>query len=566
MKKLTNTSSTARQRQKAWALASIAGEPAVTRPSSVQPSYVASERNKTHSGILHQSRTLETPTADKSQERRGTRRSCRTSGTLAGNQVEVSGAAVAAPVTTVRQDGESGRKAQPRVFVLGKNQQPLMPCQPARARQLLHAGRAVIHRRLPLVIRLKDRTEGTTQPVAVKLDPGATTTGIAIVRLETNPQHQHLLTSFELAHRGTAIRDTLAQRAAFRRSRRNRKTRYRAPRFLNRGGDKRGWLPPSLRHRLETTHSWVARLSRFAPVTSLAMEIVRFDTQALQNPEIVGLEYQQGELAGYEVREYLLEKWGRKCAYCDASAVPLQVEHITARSRGGSDRISNLTLACERCNQAKGARDIREFLARDVARLDHIFSQSKHPLRASAAVNATRFALRAALLATGLPVVTSTGGRTKFNRSRFHLPKTHALDAACVGEVLTLAGTNLTPLSVRCTGRGSRQRTKLTAHGFPRSYLSQAKYHFGFRTGDLVIARVPSGKKAGVHRGRVAVRRSGSFNIQKIGLPTVQGISHKHCRQIQRADGYNYHQSTSNPQLPPHPSYPATGTVSAASL
>jgi 5-methylcytosine-specific restriction endonuclease McrA len=96
--------------------------------------------------------------------------------------------------------------------------------------------------------------------------------------------------------------------------------------------------------------------------------LVRFDTQALQTPDISGIEYCHGTLLGYEVREYLLEKWGRRCAYCDAEGVPLQIEHIRSKARGGSDRISNWTLACQCCNQDKAARSIEEFLAKDPVR------------------------------------------------------------------------------------------------------------------------------------------------------------------------------------------------------
>jgi hypothetical protein len=138
-----------------------------------------------------------------------------------------------------------------------------------------------------------------------------------------------------------------------------------------------------------------------------------------------------------------------------------------------------------------------------------------------------------------LPVETGTGGRTKWNRARFGLPKTHALDAACVGQLDAIAGTRITPLTIRAMGRGSHQRTRLTAHGFPRGYLSPAKSHFGFRTGDLVRAVVPTGTKRGTHAGRVAVRASGSFNVQtRHGV--VQGIAHRFCALVQRADGYAY--------------------------
>jgi len=131
-------------------------------------------------------------------------------------------------------------------------------------------------------------------------------------------------------------------RRAIRRSRRSRKTRYRKPRFNNRTRPK-GWLPPSLMSRVFNIETWVARLRRYCPITAISLELVRFDIQKMQNPEINGIEYQQGELFGYEVREYLLEKFGRKCAYCCAEGIPLQVEHIIPKTRGGSNRVSNLT-------------------------------------------------------------------------------------------------------------------------------------------------------------------------------------------------------------------------------
>src|SRR5690606_33472877 len=115
--------------------------------------------------------------------------------------------------------------------------------------------------------------------------------------------------------------DGLLSRRQSRRSRRNRKTRYRPARFLNRTRPE-GWLPPSLMSRVHNITTWANRLYKFTPMTHIAMELVKFDMQAMQNPEISGMEYQQGELAGYEVREYLLEKWNRKCAYCGAKDTP----------------------------------------------------------------------------------------------------------------------------------------------------------------------------------------------------------------------------------------------------
>jgi hypothetical protein len=259
----------------------------------------------------------------------------------------------------------------------------------------------------------------------------------------------------------------------------------------------------------------------------------------MQNPEITGIEYQQGELQGYEVREYLLEKWGRKCAYCDARDVPLEIDHIHPRSRGGSDRVSNLTLACRACNQRKGTQGIKDFLAKDPKRLARIEAKRKAPLRDAAAVNSTRWALFHRFKGTTLPVEVGTGGRTKWNRARLNIPKAHALDAACVGEVRSVTNWRVPTLVIKATGRGSYQRTQLTKHGFPRGYLTRSKSAFGFQTGDLVRAVVTTGKKVGTYLGRVAIRASGSFNIQSAtGL--VQGIHHRFCTLLQRADGYGY--------------------------
>ena len=420
------------------------------------------------------------------------------------------------------------------VFVLDKTKKPLMPCSEKRARLLLERGRAVVARMQPFTIRLKYRAGGVTQPVRVKIDPGSKASGVALVR--EAPDGQHVLWLAEIQHRGHAIREAMGRRRAFRRRRRSN-LRHRPPRFDNRTRPE-GWLPPSLQHRVDTTTSWVDRLQRLASVEAISMELVRFDTQKMENPEISGIEYQQGTLAGYEVREYLLEKWNRSCAYCDARDVPLEVEHIQPRSKGGSDRVSNLALACHACNQAKGSLDVRVFV-KDPVRLARILKHTKAPLRDAAAMNATRWVLYRRLKAMGLPVEVASGGRTKFNRSRQSIPKTHALDAANVGRLSTLHAWRIPTLTIRATGRGSYQRTRLTRHGFPRGYLMRSKRVHDFQTGDHVRAIVPTGKKAGRHEGRIAVRARGSFNIQS-SVGTIQGIHHRHCRVLQRADGYGY--------------------------
>jgi 5-methylcytosine-specific restriction endonuclease McrA len=153
--------------------------------------------------------------------------------------------------------------------------------------------------------------------------------------------------------------------------------------------------------------TWVARVGRLDPVTAVSQEVVRFDTPLLEHPDSTGIEYQQGELAGCEAREGLLEQFGRTCASCGAQHVPLQVEHIVPKARGGSDRVSNLTIACAPGHQATGSRTAEEF------RRPEIQAQARRPLKDAAAVNATRWALYQRLQATGLPVEVGTDGRTK---------------------------------------------------------------------------------------------------------------------------------------------------------
>ena len=392
------------------------------------------------------------------------------------------------------------------VFVLDTNRKPLTPCTPGMARSLLKAGKAAVFRQYPFTIVLKKEVQDTPEPLTLKLDPGSKTTGIALLKNDL------LIWAAELTHRGAAIQDALLSRRQLRRGRRNRKTRYRQPRFLNRTRPV-GWLAPSLQHRVDTTLTWVHRIACYAPVGSIVQELVRFDLQLMQNPEISGVEYQQGELQGYEVREYLLNKFNRQCAYCGAKDIQLEIEHIKPRSKGGSDRVSNLTLACHSCNQRKGNQDIQDFLKGKPDVLKRVLAQAKAPLKDAAAVNATRWALFNALKVTGLPVATGSGGLTKFNRTRLGLPKAHWLDAACVGDTPVLEVLTTQPLLIKSTGHGTRQMCGTDKFGFPIRHKSRVQVHKGFQTGDIVQAVVTSGKKIGAYVGRVLCRASGSFDI-----------------------------------------------------
>jgi 5-methylcytosine-specific restriction endonuclease McrA len=443
-----------------------------------------------------------------------------------------------------------------RIVVLDTNKQPLMPCHPARARKLLAAGKAAVYRRYPFTIILKYAVdEPKTQSVAVKLDPGSKTTGISVVA--QFGRGWVVLWAANLHHRGQQVKRNLDRRRAVRRSRRNRQTRYRAPRFNNRTRPD-GWLAPSLKSRVDNVFHWTRKMVGLAPVSRIEIETMRFDIHQLVNPEVSGVEYQQGELFGYEVREYLLEKWGRKCAYCGVRNVPLEIEHLVPKARGGSNRVSNLTLSCRSCNQTKGTQTAAEF------GYPELQAQAHQPLKDAAAVNSIRYAIGDRLKALGLPVGFWSGGRTKYNRTRQGYEKDHWVDATCVGEsgVAVHIPADLRPLSIKAMGRGSRQMCRVDEYGFPRTSPKSRKRVRGFQTGDMVRAIAPTpatgskrgGKKAGTHVGRVAIRSTGSFRVG-----TTDGISWKYCSLVQRADGYEYYQgllptpSMGRPAIPHRP-------------
>ena len=418
------------------------------------------------------------------------------------------------------------------VFVIDQNKQPLNLVPPARARELLKKQKAAVWRQYPFTIILKHVVcSPNTKTLTLKIDPGSKVTGVALL------EGEKVIWSAELEHRGYQIKNALLSRRQLRRSRRNRKTRYRKPRFDNR---KRGenWLPPSLEHRILTTETWVKRLMLYASISELWIEKVKFDMQQMQNPEISGIEYQQGKLQGYQVREYLLEKWGRECAYCGKKYVPLQIEHIHPKSKGGSNRVSNLCLACEKCNQKKGNKSIEEFLKKKPDLLKKIKFQAKKSLKDAAAVNATRNKL-VKILSNQLPTKTSTGAQTKYNRTKLNRPKEHWIDAACVGDIVNLKLLTNQPLKIKCNGHGTRQMCRTDKYGFPTRYVPKKKLVKGFQTGDIVKAVVLSGKKIGEYIGRIATRSTGNFNIST-REKLVQGISYKYCKTIHKKDGYSY--------------------------
>lgn len=196
----------------------------------------------------------------------------------------------------------------------------------------------------------------------------------------------------------------------------------------------------------------------------------------------VGAGHQQGTLAGYETREYLLEKWQRRCAYSGVEGVPLQIEHIRPRAKGKANRISS-----EPCNLKKGTQLVEQFWAQKPEVLKRILSLTTQPLQDAAAVNATRWELYRRRAETGLHLEVGSGGLTKYNRSVRGLDKQHWIDAACIGKStpdnLNIDGVQ--PIQIAAKGHKTRQQCRTDKYGFPARYCSRTKFHKGFQTGDI---------------------------------------------------------------------------------
>ncbi len=235
-----------------------------------------------------------------------------------------------------------------RVVVLNKRGKPLMPCSPAKARLLPKERNAIVVRRTPFTVQLTIATGETKQPVSLGVDAGYKHVGLSA----STEKAELYASEVELRQ---DITDLLSARRELRRARRNRKTRYRGPRFDNRIRTKRKeWLAPSVENRINAHLSRIEEVLRLLPVTTITVETASFDTQLLKNPDISGKEYQEGEQLGFwNIREYVLCRDGHVCQHCyGRSKDPvLNVHHLESRRTGG-DSPGNLITLCETCHKA----------------------------------------------------------------------------------------------------------------------------------------------------------------------------------------------------------------------
>lgn len=314
-----------------------------------------------------------------------------------------------------------------RVFVLDQHGQALMPCTPRKARLLLQSNRAKAVKKTPFTIQLEQPASSYKQGVQIGIDTGQRFIGMAVV------SQNRVLYQATIKLRQD-VKDLIDLRRIYRRSRRNRKTRYRQARFNNRikGRNKIGkWFPPSVQAKIDHNIHWIERLIAVSPEANLTIEIGKFDPHKLKNPEVSGIGYQQGDLYGWEnARMYVFSRDNYTCQVCKRhhdketkKPLKLHAHHIRFRSLGGSDRVENLLTVCTDCHTHQNHQPgsiLHELMQKGkTKRLD---------LSAATQMNAIKSSI---IRKFGqLPNVQFTFGYiTNLQRKALKLPKSHFNDA-----------------------------------------------------------------------------------------------------------------------------------------
>ena len=407
------------------------------------------------------------------------------------------------------------------VYVLNKNGQPIMPTKNhAKVRVLLKQGKAKVVSRCPFTIQLQYNPNNYTQPVSLGIDAGSKHIGVSAT------------TKTDVLYEGDVelrndIVNLLSTRRELRRSRRNRKTRYRKARFNNRTHE-RGWLAPSVQQKVNTHLTVVNNVCKFLPITSITVEVASFDIQKIKNPLVQGIEYQQGEqLDFWNTREYVLFRDGHLCQCCKGKSKDkvLNVHHIESRKIGGNAP-NNLITLCETCHTGYHAGTVT--LPKTIKR--------GMSFRDAAFMGIMRWAfydrLKSLYEPKGVTVRLTYGYITKGTRIANKLPKKHFIDARCISGNSTAAsdGTVYYQKKVRCHNRQIHKST-INKGGYRK--LNQAPYMVkGFRLFDKVLCK---GKECFIF-GR---RSSGSFSVRQLdGTHISDSISYRKLKFLQPKSNY----------------------------
>lgn len=396
--------------------------------------------------------------------------------------------------------------------VLDQQGKPLMPTtRLGKVYRLLKTQKAHIVSYEPFTIQLDYEPDThIIQPLTLGVDSGAIHSGYSVAN-----KHREYYSAEVIARND--ISNRLSDRRMYRRNRHYRKTRYRQPRFNNRKNKKKGWSPPSLEQKVAVQMNEINHLHRYFPIETIIVEVAEFDIQKIKNPDISGIEYQQGTLQGYNIRNYLLEKHKRKCFYCGKTVSNFEVEHMIPKARGGSNRIDNLTLSCHDCNQKKDTLTAEEFIRQTLsakkatAKLKQLPNE-KCLFKYMAHMNATRWALYNTIKEKYPNVKMTYGYITKYNRIQAGFPKAHHIDAKCITGFSTVPSISQTVVKVKMR-RHNRQLHRATfSKGHVRKAACLSTITFGFQLYDLVSFNN--------HRYYIKGRRSsGSF-----ALVSVEGL------------------------------------------
>lgn len=303
------------------------------------------------------------------------------------------------------------------IYVRSKEGKALMPTERCgKIGYLLRHGNAHVVSRVPFVVQLDYETSTYTQDVSLGIDAGSKHIGVS-----ASSDKKELLTA-QVELRNDVV-NLLSTRRELRRTRRNRKTRYRKVRFNNRK-KKDGWLAPSIEQKV-AIHLKVIRLVHdLLPITNTTIEVAQFDTQKIKNPGIKGKEYQQGEQMGFwNIREYVLARDGHRCVHCNGKSKDpiLNVHHLESRKTGG-DSPGNLVTLCETCHKAYHRGEFELKIKRGIS------------LRDAAVMNVMRWTVYGRAKAEFKNVHLTYGYITKHTRIENGIAKTHAADAFCIAK------------------------------------------------------------------------------------------------------------------------------------
>lgn len=328
------------------------------------------------------------------------------------------------------------------VYVLNKQGKPLMPCKEAKARKLLKQNKAKIVKYEPFTIQLLFDCENQTQEVNLGIDAGSKHIGVSATT------EKQVLYEADVELRNDIV-DKLSSRRAARRTRRNR-LRYRPARFNNRVYSKnKGWLAPSVEQKINTHIQVVKHLYEILPITKLIVETAQFDIQKINNPEISGEEYQQGNQLGFwNTREYVLARDNHECQCCHGKSNDniLNVHHLESRKTGGNAP-NNLITLCETCHKAYHKGEIKLTFKRGQSYRDAAF------------MGIMRKTLFDRLRALYPNVYETYGYITKNTRIEKNLPKEHHIDARCISGTPKAKSLDYY-IYQKCVRRQNRKMTK----------------------------------------------------------------------------------------------------------